>query len=183
MLYFGDEIMSASKEDMKQNFIKAEEAFGKYSEKVFAFALTLTGDAEEARDITAEAFVKLLSEPAAADPDFMVKSWLFKVAANLSKNFMMRFVRKIMRLPNYLMDAFNSSVSDVHADALRKEEFDLLDRAMKSLDAADRQIIYLRFYEEMSYSEIAGIIEAPEGTVASRLSRALRRLSDEFESR
>lgn len=171
---------NVNNEESKTKYLKVEEAFGEYSENIFAFAFSLTGDADEARDITAETFLKLLSEPRVTEPDFMVKAWLFKVAANLSKNFMMRFVRKILRLPNYLIDALNKSSSDVQRDVLRNDEFGRLEKAMRKLDETDRQILYLKYYEEMSYKEIGEITEVPEGTVASRLSRALRRLSDEF---
>ncbi len=168
-------------DEKKERYEKVEKAFSEYSERLFAYVYGVTGDSAEARDITAESFARLLSEPGLAGPDFMVKPWLFKVATNLSRNFITRFLKRILTFPNFLIDTMVASKSDVGEEVQRGEDFAELTASLRKLGKNDREILFLKYYEQMSYEEISEVICVPSGTVASRLSRAIDRLSGELK--
>lgn len=169
--------------DKKTRYEKAEAAYVEFAEKLFGYAFGITGDAAEARDIVAEAYARLLEEPKLASPDFMVRPWLYRVATNLSRNFITRFLRRILAFPNDLLDAMHASKkSGVPERIIHDEALEELARSMRKLDHLDREIIFLRYYEHLGYAEISEVTGVPEGTVASRLSRATRRLANEFEN-
>ena len=66
----------------------------------------------------------------------------------------------------------SSSIDDPETAALRKTEADQVDEAIASISSTFREIIVLREIEGLSYKEIASVIDAPIGTVMSRLARA-----------
>ena len=165
----------------KERYMKVENAFSEYSERLFAYVYGVTGDQAEARDITAESFARLLSEPGLASPDFKVKSWLFKVATNLSRNFITRFLKRILTFPDFIIDTMCASKSDVPEEVVRNEEFAELTASLRKLGKNDREILFLKYYEQMSYEDISEVTGVPAGTVASRLSRAIERLSNELK--
>lgn len=138
------------------------------------YALALTGGSEEARDLVAEAFLRAAAEPRFADAGFNGRAWLFRVVTNLSRNLWTRLVNRFVILP---LERFSSGPDATHAAAERREASTCLAGALAALPARDRELVGLRYFEELSYREIAEVTGVPEGTVASRLARALGRLN------
>lgn len=139
------------------------------------YALGLTGGSEEARDLVAEAFLRAVSEPRFAEPGFNGRAWLFRVVTNLSRNLWTRYLNRFVVHP--LERLAGSGAEPTHEEAERRESLAGLTEALAGLSARDREIVCLKYFEDMSYREIADATGAPEGTVASRLARALGRLN------
>jgi RNA polymerase sigma-70 factor (ECF subfamily) len=62
-----------------------------------------------------------------------------------------------------------------------REQLELVDRLIERLAPADRSILFLRYFEEMSYREIAHIVRRPEGTIRYRIHEIKKRLRNEME--
>jgi len=160
---------------------KVKRLYLEHADALFAYTLSVCGNVEQARDVVSETFLKALENAGKFDENFNCRAWLFKVASNLMRNSFTRFLKRFLSFSNYDMDSRASAGAAPDEIAARNEEFIKLSAALRKLDRMDGEIVYLKYYESMSYAEISGVLQIPEGTVASKLSRALRRLENELE--
>lgn len=151
------------------------------ADRLFAYSLGVCGNVEQARDIVSETFLKALENPQIFAEGFRPESWLFKVATNLMRSAFTRFLKRFLTFSNFDLDLRVSGGAQPDEAAVRNEEFVKLSAALRKLGRTDAEIVYLKYYESMSYSEISQIVGIAEGTVASKLSRALRRLENELK--
>ncbi len=156
-----------------------------HQEPVFRFAYLMCGDPDEADDIAQETFIRAFRALERFDLDRPMRPWLLSIAANLAHN---RY-RSLSRYLNALKSLGRSeTVAQELAAHERVEEIgeghwqaQSLRQAVQRLGDKDRQIIYLRYFLELSTEEVAIIIGIPTGTVKSRLHRAVNRLREIIE--
>jgi len=165
--------------DAAKNDEKFDAIYQEMSGRIFAYALGMLGDHDSACEIVSETFYKAALEPDFTNDDFKYRPWLFKVATNVMRNIFRRFFNRFLRFSNQMLDSY-ADKSDVSRKAEKNEELEELSRALSKLDEKDREVVYLKYYEEMDYSAISHVTGVPVGTVASRLSRAIGRLSYEL---
>jgi RNA polymerase sigma-70 factor (ECF subfamily) len=146
----------------------------KYGERLYVHAYCILKDAQEARDVVQEVFIKAMRESRFFDEDFKMQAWLYRVTRNLCFN----LVRDRRRRDGILASVPRSE--ELHADPIEvvfgSERQDEIIQAIGQLTQDHRTILLLRHYEDMSYAEIAGALSIKLGTVMSRLSRARDRL-------
>lgn len=148
----------------------------RYRDRLLHHALYVVKDYQEAVDVTQEVFIKAMREARLFDADFKVKAWLFRVTSNLCFN----IVRDRRRRGNILDAMIKVDRTEAHqADAVfgDQRQQQIL-TAMESLTEEHREILTLRYYSDLSYSEVAGVLDIKLGTVMSRLSRAKGRLME-----
>jgi RNA polymerase sigma-70 factor (ECF subfamily) len=146
----------------------------KYGERLYVHAYCILKDAQEARDVVQEVFIKAMREPRFFDADFKMQAWLYRVTRNLCFN----LVRDRRRRDGILAsvprsEEFLADPIEVVFGSERQEE---IIQAIGQLTEDHRTILLLRYYEDMSYAEIARALSIKLGTVMSRLSRARDRL-------
>ena len=150
------------KEQRFRDFFVAE------SERLRRFALFLTGDKEEARDLAQETMARVY------------RSW-GRIHDNdpgpYARRTLVNLVRSTHRR-NALRIRERQTIGDaVHAGHThRVEEWMRLAEAMKTLSPVRRAVVVMRFYEDLPEAEIARILDRPLGTVKSDLHRALAKL-------
>jgi len=146
-----------------------------HQEAVFRLSYLLLGDPDDAEDIAQETFLRAWNHLRRFDPTRPLRPWLLSIASNLASNRR----RSAGRYVSALMRAFRnepaSSPSSEERTAQHMEASDLW-KAVQHLSTPDQQVVYLRFFLELSVAETAQALEVAEGTVKSRLSRALERL-------
>jgi len=134
-------------------------------------------DPQEARDAVQEVFIKAMRERRFFDEEFKIRAWLFRVTTNLCFN----VVRDRRRRGGILANMPEESVPQgrtrgttdtVWGGQLRAGVLE----AIEDLSPAHREILMLRYYKDLSYAEIAAVLDIRMGTVMSRLSRARGRL-------
>ncbi|MDD2716697.1 MAG: RNA polymerase sigma factor [Candidatus Wallbacteria bacterium] len=133
--------------------------------EIFLYCYHLTADREESLDIAQDVFCKAYDEQRIGSPDFKVRPWLYRVA----RNECLLFFRKVRR---WLREKTAYSLLSESAEPSRDEEFLKINALLSRMPARYKSILYLKYFEEMSYEEIAESEEIPLGTVMSRLSRA-----------
>lgn len=145
-----------------------------YQQAVFRLAWLLLGDADDAEDIAQETFLRAWRHLRRFDPTRSLRPWLLSIAANLARNRR----RSAGRYFSALMRAFREEPQDTAVDekTAQHTEADELWRAVQQLDLPDQQIVYLRYFLDLPVSETAEVLQIAEGTVKSRLSRALEKL-------
>lgn len=145
-----------------------------HQQAVFRLAYLLLGDADDAEDIAQETFLRAWNHLKRFDETRPLRPWLLSIAANLSRNRR----RSAGRYVSALMRAFREQPKASLLDEIsaQKTEANQLWRAVQHLDMPDQQIVYLRYFLDLPVSETAEVLQIAEGTVKSRLSRALEKL-------
>jgi len=145
-----------------------------YQQAVFRLAWLLLGDADESEDVAQETFLRAWRALARFDPARPLRPWLLSIAANLARNRR----RSAGRYVSALLRAFRETPRSTLLEETSTQHADTaaLWQAVRQLDLRDQQVVYLRFFLDLPVSETAEVLQVPEGTVKSRLSRALEKL-------
>jgi RNA polymerase sigma-70 factor (ECF subfamily) len=145
-----------------------------HQQAVFRLAYLLLGDADDAEDIAQETFLRAWNHLKRFDAARTLRPWLFSIAANLSSNRR----RSAGRYLTALTRAFREQPRETLLEEAntRNAEANELWLAVQRLDVVDQQVIYLRYFLELPVAETAEALQVAEGTVKSRLSRALEKL-------
>lgn len=143
-----------------------------HQQPVFRLAYLLLADADEADDVAQETFIRAHHGLAGFDAGRELRPWLLRIAANLAHNRR----RSLRRYLAALQRAFAGAPTAAEPPDLCGEEARALWQAIRRLGPADQEVIYLRYFLELSEAEAARALGVARGTVKSRLSRALARL-------
>jgi RNA polymerase sigma-70 factor (ECF subfamily) len=148
-----------------------------YWDKIFHHIQKIVKDTEQARDITSEVFAKVYLNLNLFKPNFKFNSWIYKVATNTAIDYLRseKLRNDIQIKPDDYIQVADDSTADTAIN--KKEKNNALDLAISMLKEEYRIIIRLRYYEELSYEEIARTLHIPIGTVKANLFRAKKMLS------
>jgi RNA polymerase sigma-70 factor, ECF subfamily len=143
-------------------------------DQLFNHACWLTGDRTDAEDLVQETYARALKGFAAFAEGTNLRAWMFRILRN---TFLTSKSGLAARNTDSLEDEVNPEESVSHAVTpelilMRSQNEQALFAALESLSVNYRQIILLCEVEEMSYREIAQVLDVPLGTVMSRLARA-----------
>lgn len=141
---------------------------------VFRLAYLLLGDADEAADVAQETFVRAFRHLARFDAARPLRPWLLQIAKNLAYN-RRRSLRRYLAAVQRWWQTAPASAELLDATAQEQEAQELW-QAVQQLQANDQEVIYLRYFLDLSVAETAATLGVAEGTIKSRLSRALARL-------
>ena len=158
-----------------------------YQAQVYRLCYRMTGNAEDAADLTQESFLKAWRSLNSFQFNASFSTWLYRLASNACLDFLRAAKRRAV-LPLTLGDDDGEELTLDLPDnqptpeeaAIRSEEQVRLAEAMAQLEPEHRHILTLRVVNELSYAEIAEILGIREGTVKSRLSRARDSLRKKF---
>jgi RNA polymerase sigma-70 factor, ECF subfamily len=146
-----------------------------YQQPVFRLAYLFTGDPDEAEDITQEAFIRAFYSIGKFDPSRPFRPWVLSITANLARN-RLRGIKRYLSVFQRWIRSEPESVLASRQDIQQPMEVKVLWQTVRQMSPADQQMIYLRYFLELSEEETAGVLGIPQGTVKSRLHRALVRL-------
>ncbi len=151
----------------------------KYRDRIYYHALYITKDSQEAFDVAQDVFVRGYHEARLFDDGFRMKAWLFRVCTNRCYNIVRDKHRRggiLDRLgkADEALRVHHKAIDSVIAQELSAEMMG----AMEQLSEEHRTILILRYYDDLSYQEIADTLEVKLGTVMSRLSRAKVKLAE-----
>ena len=146
-------------------------------QELFRFIRWLSGDRELAEDITQNVFLKVFCKPQLFDPNKSLKVWLFSIAKNHWKNELRK--RGVAKLHQENTPESDESEQVFHAvSSDTPSETTRLNQAMNSLSSAQREVVVLKYTNNLSIAEIAAFLNCSEGTVKSRLFYALKNLKE-----
>jgi RNA polymerase sigma-70 factor (ECF subfamily) len=153
----------------------------------YLFALQLTGQRDDAQELSQDAMVRFFGSLSRFDADRPLRPWLLRIVRNLARDRARRMrVRRIEPLEpaddSMVLDPADPGPSPEEAVG-RIEMQRLLWRAVRALPRKHREVVALRDYQDLSYDEIATVLQIPRGTVMSRLHRARSSLRKELGGR
>ena len=145
-----------------------------HQEAVFRLAYLLLGDPDDAEDVAQETFLRAWKYLKRFDGTRPLRPWLLSITSNLASNKR----RSAGRYVSALMRSFQNEPppATVEEKNVQHTESRALWKAVQTLNLTDQQIVYLRYFLDLSVSETAEVLNVAEGTVKSRLSRALEKL-------
>lgn len=158
-----------------------EEVYERFRRPIWRLARRLTDNDEEAFDATQEIFLRIWRGLAGFRGEAKLSTWVFQVAWNYLRGYHRRRGRQPAAL-GVSSDEVVARMPDPGPGPERRAvSSDLLDRvttAMDELPEHYRVVIWLRDAEDLSYAEIAEVLDLPIGTVRSRLARARAALKE-----
>jgi RNA polymerase sigma-70 factor (ECF subfamily) len=159
-----------------------EEIVQRYQQMAFRTAYVITGSAAEAEDAAQEGFVKAYRALSSFRPEADPRPWLLRIVANEARN-RVRSAGRRHQLELRVAERFRpgDAAPSPEAAAVAAEDHTWLLGLVNGLSEEDRLVISSRYLLELSGEETAAALGIPEGTVKSRLSRALARLRQRVE--
>lgn len=150
-----------------------------YSRLVYWAAYRVVSHQETAEDITQQVFERayLNLDKISGLADAQLKSWLYRVATNLSLDYVRKAKHELLSDEPLGPDVPDSEPLP-ESELIIKKRNDAVRRAIEQLDEASRTVITLHYFSEMTVSEISEATGISQGTIKSRLVRARKLLSE-----
>jgi RNA polymerase sigma factor (sigma-70 family) len=151
----------------------------RYADIAFRTAYVIVGSAADAEEAAQDGFIAAYRALGRFRTGAPFRPWLLRIVANAARN-QRRSSRRRAELSARWAEGLRTSdaAPSPEAEAEAAEERRALLRAVASLEVADRDVIACRYFLDLSVTETAAVLDCAEGTVKSRLSRALERLRE-----
>lgn len=169
---------------------KDQQAFAslmdRYRKPVYHMILKMVRNVDDAEDLTIEAFAKAFKNLHRFKKDYTFSTWLFRIATNNSIDFIRKKKLETMSLDTSFTDDSGEAVSiDVQdkglnpqEETIKSQKIELIQMFVTRLPAKYQRLVRLRYFDELSYEEIAEELDAPLGTVKAQLHRARELMYD-----
>jgi len=151
----------------------------RYKDSIYFMVLKMVNNREDAMDLTVETFAKAFEKLEKYQPEFAFSTWLFRVATNNCIDFIRKKKLNTMSIHGMTNDDGEEKQLEIRSDVLNPEESSIkkqqtqeLRLLIESLPSRYRNLITLRYFDELSYEEIALQLDLPLGTVKAQLFRA-----------
>jgi RNA polymerase sigma-70 factor (ECF subfamily) len=149
------------------------ELFDAHGARVYSIARHFfDGDEAQARDVTQDVFVKVMERIGQFEGASRFSTWLYRLTVNACLDERRRERRALRLVDSPDLPATAHDVAPQSAALDRTEVHDTVARAVSELTPPLRAVVLLRYFEGLSYEEMATALDCTQGTVASRLSRA-----------
>jgi RNA polymerase sigma-70 factor, ECF subfamily len=154
-----------------------------YEGSVFRLALSIVGDTAEANEITQDTFIAALRALPTYEEQKSFKAWLFAITVNQSRS-RLRKRKALERLKASLTTLFRVEFQKQtlpEETVIQNEKEAALWNSLHQMDEKHRIVVVLRYFHDLSVTEISEILAIHEGTVHSRLHKARERLKSALE--
>lgn len=152
-----------------------------HQQKIYSLCLRMSGNEDDAYDLAQDTFIKAYKSISSFKMESSISTWLYRIASNTCIDFLRRKKKRFKIVIE--IDDESEAFSEIPDTSLspqklleKKELREAIAEALLKLSPQHRQIVILRDINELTYTEIAEILELGEGTVKSRLSRAREQL-------
>jgi RNA polymerase sigma factor (sigma-70 family) len=156
------------------------ELMGRYRDSVYFMLLKMVNNKDDADDLTIEAFGKAFKRLNQYTPNYAFSTWLFKIASNNCIDFIRRKKMVTFSIHKTYENEEGSEMSmDIKSEGLtpeenfiKKQKVQHMHEVVDKLKPRYRVLVEMRYFDELSYEEIAAKLELPLGTVKAQLFRA-----------
>jgi RNA polymerase sigma-70 factor (ECF subfamily) len=161
-----------------------EQAFAKllqrYKRPVYHMVLKMVRNVDDAEDLTIESFAKAFKSLHKFKKDFTFSTWLFRIATNNTIDHIRKKKLNTMSIDNTFTDDNGDGISievedenlNPQEETIKSQKAELIQVFVDKLPPKYQRLVRLRYFNELSYEEIAIELEAPLGTVKAQLHRA-----------
>ncbi len=148
------------------------ELYAQTCDRIYRLLLKMTHNPEDASDLTQGTYTRVFQNIVQFDGASRVATWVYRVAVNEALQFLRQEKRRGRREMEKTQDTVTNSgtaVSDARMDVAE---------ALAQLSGDERALIVLRYFEGLSYAEMADVLGKPSGTIGSELNRVRHKLRD-----
>lgn len=172
----GPEILEACRRGDREAFRALYDA---YKDRVYSIAFYFfQADSDAASEVTQQVFLKLMHEIGRFRGDAAFSTWLYRLVVNACVDRSRGQRRNVVQTDPVNLDQMAVGGAPSHEEMFaRREVASSVQRAVAALPPKLRAAILLRYFEDLSYSDMASALNCSIGTVASRLSRGHRLLA------
>ena len=160
-----------------------KELYDKYASGMMVVCLRYSKSTLEAEDILQDTWIKVMRKIHQYDPSRPFFSWLTRIAVNGCRDYWRREQRrKVWKQSSLCKKNTDSKLEEtfIQDDLKVKENQAMISRALMKISHKLREVVVLKFFNGMTYEEIAQVLDVPAGTVKSRLHYALSKLRDQL---
>ncbi|MBR9832496.1 sigma-70 family RNA polymerase sigma factor [bacterium] len=166
------------------------ELMSNYEDSIYFLILKMVRDKEEAEDLKIEIFGKAFLKLEQYTTQFAFSTWLFRIASNHCIDFIRKKRMKTFSIDQQDQESENGTWSlDIRSENkdpeeafIHQQKIKLMREEVTKLKEPYQELVTLRYFEELSYDEIADQLSLPLGTVKAQLFRARAMLSDMLEN-
>ncbi|WBA41898.1 RNA polymerase sigma factor [Hymenobacter canadensis] len=157
-----------------------------YKKPVYHVVLKMVRNPDDADDLTIEAFAKAFRNLHKFNPEFAFSTWLFRIATNNCIDFIRKNKIKTMSIDSAIKidngDEITIDFRDQNLNpqetTIKNQKIEIMQHVVSRLPDKYQRLVTLRYFDELSYEEIAQELKAPLGTVKAQLHRARELLYD-----
>mgnify|MGYP003650585139 FL=1 len=162
------------------------ELMDRYKRPVYHMVLKMVRNIDDAEDLTMEAFAKAFKNLHKFKKDYTFSTWLFRIATNNAIDFIRKKKLDTFSLNTSFKDdggePVNIDVEDGNLnpqeETIKDQKIELVQMFVTKLPPKYQRLVRLRYFDELSYDEIAKTLDAPLGTVKAQLHRARELMYD-----
>lgn len=154
----------------------------RWEQQLYAFSVHMLGSGDEAQDLVQDTFLKVFDQARRYRPEGRFRSWLLRIAGNKARSAQRR--RKVLRWVTFdLADHDQASPGDDPGRSLEREETaERVRAAVDALPDRQREAVLLKRFHDLSYQEIAEVLETTVPAVESLLQRAAAGLRQDLSA-
>lgn len=161
-----------------------EKLMSRYKDSIYFMLLKMVNNKADAEDLTLEAFGKAFMRLEQYSPKYAFSTWLFRIASN---NCIDHLRKKKMKTTSIDQSEDDEGIATIfltspnlnpEQEAIRKQKMKMMRELVEKLKPQYKMLIELRYFQDLSYDEIAVKLEIPLGTVKAQLFRARTVLKD-----
>jgi RNA polymerase sigma-70 factor, ECF subfamily len=159
----------------------------RYQHRLYRYLLRLVRQPATAEDLFQQTWLRVMERIGSYNPQYSFEGWLFAMAHNLAIDFLRRYRPESLDDPlpsgDSRVEIIEGSGPGALEQLLSQERASGLADSVAQLPVVFREVLTLRFEEEMRLEEIAAVLALPLGTVKTRLHRALKHLRQDLEEK
>jgi len=152
----------------------------RHSAAIAAFANRLLGWPQDVEDIVQDVFVAAFAGLKKFRGDCHLRTWLFTITINRCRSYRYRHILRLRRTTLEQTDPALACDRDAEEAAMAAETFDRVRRAVRALPAKYREVVILRYLQELETNEICEILRISPNVMQVRLNRARKRLREDL---
>ena len=163
----------------------------RWERPLYNFVYKYVGDATLAEDLVQDTFLKVLKSISRYTYQGSLSTWLYRIAINLCKDHLKRKRLPMVSMHDYyttgsgervyVQDRVRDETARTDESLKAEEREELVRRLLAGLPEEERIVILLKEYQELTFREIAEVLDVPDGTVKSRLYPGLRSMRESLE--
>ncbi|MFJ7732898.1 sigma-70 family RNA polymerase sigma factor [Lysinibacillus sp. NPDC097231] len=169
-----------SKEEQKETFIT--QLMNDYAQDIIWLIYSYVKDKNIAEDLTQEVFIKAFKKLDGFQGNSSIKTWLYKIAINCSKDYLKSaYIRRVLPI-NIFCKFNNHTTPSTESIYMKHNESAIITKNVLKLPLKYREVIMLFYFEELSINEIEKIIHVNSNTIKTRLRKAKQLLKGALEN-
>lgn len=148
----------------------------RHADRLYSMLLSMLQDHDEAKDLTQEVWLKVIKRIGQFRADSKFETWLYRIAYNEAIDYLRKKKKAPLRMEEERLGDSDMELDDNEGTEEKEYQIEALEAALAKLNAEDRMLVTLFYYDEKSLAEIAEIVNQTEGNCKVRLHRLRKKL-------